>query len=64
MGAEDGEEFCFAIFASVHIIDILVSERIYAMDATFHIVPVGCFQQILIISVVYIDHVSNKSQLL
>lgn len=56
------ENYTCTFFFSEKIRQIIVENipadrRKYLMDATFKIVPVGCFRQILIIYVEYLEHV-------
>lgn len=72
----DGNDFAYCIFSSKKIIGLIekhipVKERNYLIDATFSIVPYGCFSQLLIIHVAKFDTVhpftyvlmSKKSQI-
>lgn len=61
---EDGNS-SFCIFVSEHcfqIIDdnILEGNRRFLIDGTFKIVPHGCFKQLLIIYVEYVEKVNIK----
>lgn len=58
------ENFSYCIFTSFHIIEMIKeniapNNRCYLMDATFKIVPHGCFNQLLIIYITYFDKVSS-----
>lgn len=57
---EENNSFClFSSLKSIELIkeNIQPSQRTYLMDATFKIVPHGCFKQLLIIYIAYFDEV-------
>lgn len=61
-GAVETDEFSYCIFASEAIIKVIQTEievpvRKYLMDATFKVVPEGCFKQLLIIYIEYMEKV-------
>lgn len=58
------EMYSFCLFSSLKTIDlikenILPAKRTYLMDATFKIVPHGCFKQLLVIYVEYFEEVKS-----
>lgn len=61
-GAVKTEEHSFCVFSSKHIMD-LIEKRIesgrreYMLDATFKVVPIGPFNQLLIFHIKYIQKV-------
>ena len=57
------EDFAYCIFGSdttARLVteNIVRTERHYLMDGTFKIVPTGCFKQLLIIYVTYLENVN------
>lgn len=57
-------EFSYCIFASEAIMEgitenINVGQRRYLIDGTFKVVPVGCFKQLLVIYIQYLDEQVN-----
>lgn len=57
-------DFLFCIFSSQKSLKLVKenvseSERKWLMDATFKIVPNGCFKQLLVIYIEYFDEVRN-----
>lgn len=51
---------CFCLFASIKLIEEKMPPgRNYSMDATFSIVPYGCFSQLLIIYIEWRGEVSK-----
>lgn len=68
-GTIENDEYSFCVFASEKIIKFInekvpMNERKILLDATFKTVPVGCFTQLLIIHIQYINHVRNFKILL
>lgn len=63
------EEYGTATFFASELVMQMIDENIpkkkrrYLMDATFKIVPVGCFKQLLIIYVEYIGKVSRAHKI-
>lgn len=58
------ENYTFCLFSSQKSINLVKeniqpSQRKYLMDATFKIVPKGCFKQLLIIYIEYFEEVSS-----
>lgn len=56
------EKYFFCLFSSLKAIDLVKEnisheKRTYLMDATFEIVPQGCFKQLLVIYIEYFDEV-------
>lgn len=56
-------EYSFCLFSSLKSIDLVKENippgnRTYLMDATFSMVPQGCFKQHLVIYILYFDEVS------
>lgn len=60
--AEENYSFClFSSEKSINLVkeNIQPAQRRYLMDATFKIIPKGCFKQLLIIYIEYFGEVSN-----
>ncbi|XP_046806265.1 uncharacterized protein LOC124419747 isoform X2 [Lucilia cuprina] len=60
--AIDGESYSFCLFSSLKSIDLIKenippTKRTYLIDATFKIVPHGCFKQLLIIYIEYFEEI-------
>lgn len=58
------EMYTFCLFSSLKMIDLIKenippAKRQYLMDATFKIVPHGCFKQLLVIYIEYFEEVSK-----
>lgn len=56
------EKFSFCLFSSLKTINLIKenippAKRTYLMDATFKIVPQGCFKQLLVIYIEYFEEV-------
>lgn len=62
-GVVQEDDFSFCVFSSRFIMNMIESHidnsRHYLLDATFKVVPVGPFNQLLIFYVNYIDKVST-----
>lgn len=59
------EDFTFCLFSSLKTIELVKeniqpAQRRYLMDATFKIVPKGCFKQLLVIYIEYFEEVRVK----
>lgn len=62
-GSMEGNDYGFCVFSSPQIITlyqtrIKYGERVIMMDGTFAIVPVGSFDQLLVIYAVYLEKVN------
>lgn len=67
-GAVESDDYSFCVFSSKTSIELFSSrikhgERIMMMDGTFAVVPIGSFDQLLIIYGVYMEKVISKSHL-
>lgn len=63
-GAMECDDFSFCVFSSKSSIELFVShvrplDRIIMMDGTFAVVPIGSFNQLLILYAVYMEKVRN-----
>lgn len=61
-GAVQTENYSFCVFSSKYVIDLIekhidVNLRQYSLDATFKVVPIGPFNQLLIFYANYIEKV-------
>lgn len=57
------KDFAYCVFASDKCVQLIkenipVTKRTILIDGTFAVVPMGCFKQLLLINVEYLDRVS------